>query len=93
MTLACRLLGHRLRFTSEGNALLWTCDRKCGAGGAKEYETAADAARYARAFNREDREDLGRRAPLIGLFPLRLFRAFLDHHRGGGQESGSAQRR
>jgi hypothetical protein len=92
VTLSCRLLGHRPRFTSEGNTLVWTCNRKCGAGGAKEYATAADAARYARAFDREDREDLGRRAPLIGLFPLRLFRAFRNRHRGGGQESGSAQR-
>ena len=33
------------------------------------------ALRYARAFDREDRDDLGRRAPLFGLFPLRLLRA------------------
>lgn len=94
MTLACRLLGHRPRFTSEGNTLVWTCDRGCGAGGSKEYETVLDAARYARAFDREDREDLGRRAPLIGLFPLRLLRAFRNRRRsgpeggrGGGQRS------
>ncbi|CNF36532.1 Uncharacterised protein [Mycobacterium tuberculosis] len=92
MTLACRLLGHRPRFTTAGNTLVWTCARGCGAGGAKGYETAADAARYARAFDREDREDLGRRAPLIGLLPLRLFRAFRNRHRGG-RESGGAQRR
>jgi len=53
----------------------WSCGRGCGTGGAKEYRTAEDAARYARAFDREDREDLGRRVPLVGLFPLRLLRA------------------
>ncbi|GGU04622.1 hypothetical protein [Actinomadura citrea] len=90
MTLACRLLGHRPRFTSEGNTLVWSCDRKCEAGGAKEYETAGDAARYARAFDREDREDLGRRAPLIGLFPLRLFRTFRNRHRS--RHDSGAQR-
>jgi hypothetical protein len=36
---------------------------------------AEDAARYAAAFDREDREDRGRRAPLFGLLPLRIARA------------------
>lgn len=53
----------------------WHCARGCGAGGAKRYPAAEDAERYARAFDREDSEDLGRRAPLVGLFPLRLLRA------------------
>ncbi|MFD2683767.1 hypothetical protein ACFS5L_02615 [Streptomyces phyllanthi] len=53
----------------------WHCVRGCGAGGSKRYPTAEDADRYARALDREDREDLGRRAPLVGLFPLRLMRA------------------
>ena len=53
----------------------WDCQRGCGAGGAKRYATSEDAERYAAAFDREDREDLGRRAPLVGLFPLRLWRA------------------
>lgn len=52
----------------------WSCARGCGAGGSKEYESAADATRYARAFDREDREDIGRRAPFLGMFPLRLWR-------------------
>ncbi|MET7602590.1 hypothetical protein ABZS96_08655 [Streptomyces avermitilis] len=34
-----------------------------------------DAERHARAFDHGDAEDLGRRAPLVGLFPLRLLRA------------------
>jgi len=51
---------------------------RCGAGGSKTYESAGDAARFARAFDREDREDLGRRAPLIGLLPLRLWRVWHD---------------
>lgn len=52
----------------------WRCERDCGAGGSKDYPTASDAARYAAALNRPDSADLGRRAPLIGLFPLRLAR-------------------
>ncbi|MFG2249070.1 hypothetical protein [Spirillospora sp. NPDC048823] len=71
----CRLLGHDYRFSAEGETMRWSCVRECGAGGAKEYPTASEARRYARAFDRKDREDLGERAPLIGLFPLRLIRA------------------
>lgn len=72
--LRCRLLGHRFRFGAEGATMRWECARGCGAGGAKEYGSAADASRYARAFDREDRDDLGRRAPILGMFPLRLWR-------------------
>jgi hypothetical protein len=71
----CRLLGHRFRFTSEGDELRWGCARGCGASGTKRYATAEQARRYAAAFDREDRDDLGRRAPLVGLLPLRLLRA------------------
>jgi hypothetical protein len=71
--LRCRLLGHRFRFSSEGDTMHWSCQRGCGAGGAKRYDTAADANLYARAFDREDRQDFGRRAPFFALFPLRLF--------------------
>ena len=77
--LRCRVLGHRFRFTSDGPTMRWACARGCGAGAEKRYGSAADAARFARAFDREDRHELGRRAPL-GLFPLRLVRALL--HRG-----------
>jgi hypothetical protein len=76
--LRCRMLGHRPRFWSEGPTMHWRCQRGCGAGGMKRYETAEQARRYVRAFDREDREDLGRRAPLIGLFPLRLLRAMRE---------------
>ena len=56
----------------------WACER-CGlAGGEKTYYSAEDAARFAAAFDREDRADLGRRAPLIGLLPLRLWRLWRD---------------
>jgi len=79
--LACRLLGHRYRFAAEGRTMRWDCARGCGAAGAKQYPSADHAARYAAAFDREDREDLGRRAPLIGLLPLRLWRALRG--RGG----------
>jgi hypothetical protein len=72
--LRCRLLGHRFRFSSDGNTMRWQCQRRCGTSGSKVYPTADDAHRYAAAFDREDRDELGRRAP-IGLFPLRLLRA------------------
>jgi hypothetical protein len=81
--LRCRLLGHRFRFTNEGDVMRWRCERGCDAGGEKRYATADDAQRYARAFDREDREDLGRRAPLVGLLPLRLLRAWRDRRRRG----------
>lgn len=54
--------------------MTWRCQRGCGAAGSKAYPTAEEAQRFAAAFDREDREDLGRRAPLFGLFPLRLWR-------------------
>lgn len=53
----------------------WECARGCGAGGSKTYATGAEAERYARAFDREDSDSLGKRAPLVGLLPLRLARA------------------
>jgi hypothetical protein len=79
--LACRVLGHRYRFRAEGETMLWDCQRGCGAGGSKRYPTAQEATRYATAFDREDRNALGKRAPLIGLFPLRLYRAVRDRRR------------
>jgi hypothetical protein len=51
----------------------WDCARGCGAAGSKRYPSAAQAARYAAAFDREDAEDLGRR-PLLSLLPLGLSR-------------------
>jgi hypothetical protein len=75
------MLGHRFRFTSEGETVRWACARGCGAGGEKRYPTAEDAARYARAFDREDREELGRRAPLVGLLPLRALHAIRERRR------------
>lgn len=72
--LTCHLLGHRFHFSSEDETMRWRCERGCGATGAKRYPTAEDAERYARALDHEDRQDLGRNAPL-GLFPLRLLRA------------------
>ncbi|HEX5174718.1 MAG TPA: hypothetical protein VFV91_11310 [Gaiellaceae bacterium] len=71
--LACRLLGHRYRFEAEGATMRWTCERGCGAGGSKDYPTADEAARYAAGLDREDRDELGRRAPPLGLFPLRMW--------------------
>jgi hypothetical protein len=70
----CAILGHRFRFSADGATMLWLCQRGCGAGGRKTYPDAAAAARYAAAFDREDSADLGRRAPPLALFPLRIAR-------------------
>ncbi|MGW5363885.1 hypothetical protein [Actinopolymorpha pittospori] len=77
----CRILGHRFDFTNEGETMSWRCRRGCGAGGSKRYPTVEHARRYARAFDRDDLRDLGRRAPLVGLFPLRLLYALRDRRR------------
>jgi hypothetical protein len=84
--LRCRVLGHRFRFSSEGATMRWRCGRGCGAVGAKRYASPDDAARYARAFDGEDRADLGRRAPLFGLLPLRVARATRRHDRSGHRQ-------
>jgi len=61
--------------------MYWRCQRDCGAGGEKLYPSVDTARRYATAFDREDRVDLGRRAPLFGLLPLRLARALRNRNR------------
>jgi hypothetical protein len=77
MTLACRAFGHRPLFNTVGRVMYWECGRGCGdARGSKQYGTAEDAQRYATAFNHRDTSDLGKRAPLFGLLPLRLWRAY-----------------
>jgi hypothetical protein len=82
MLLMCRLLGHRFHFTSEGKTMRWNCGRKgCGASDAKCYPSAAEAAKFAAAFDVEDRQELGRRAP-FGLLPLRLWNSW--RRRKGG---------
>jgi hypothetical protein len=75
---ACRVFGHRLRFAVDGATMRWSCARCGGAAGEKAYGSAAEAERFVRAFDREDRADLGRRAPLVGLLPLRLWRLWRD---------------
>jgi hypothetical protein len=77
MPLACRLFGHRYRFSADGATMLWACER-CGEGGSKAYPSAAEAELFARGFDKEDRHDIGRRAPLIGLLPLRIWRFWSD---------------
>ncbi len=74
MSTACRLLGHRIAFVADGPVLRWSCERDCGTEGHKTYASAADAGRYATAFNRRDSDAIGKRAPLLGLLPLRLWR-------------------
>ena len=79
--LACRTLGHRYRFTADGPTMTWTCARCGHPGGEKQYASADDAARFARAFDREDRDDLGRRAPLVAGLPLRALRLVRERRR------------
>jgi hypothetical protein len=74
MPLPCRVFGHRYRFAAEGATMRWSCERCGTVGGEKTYASAKEAERYARAFDREDREDLGRRAPLVAGLGLRAFR-------------------
>jgi hypothetical protein len=87
VVLVCRLFGHRWRFAAKDETMRWTCTRGCGAGGEKRYESAERAARYARALDREDRDDLGRR-PLLSLLPLALARRA---GRDGDSGHGSAR--
>jgi hypothetical protein len=84
MPFACRALGHRPRFWNEGETMYWECDRCGEAAGSKRYATAADAARYAAAFDREDREALKRRPALLSLLPIRLFQRMR-----GGADNGT----
>ncbi|MDX6481922.1 MAG: hypothetical protein QOG85_2432 [Gaiellaceae bacterium] len=56
----------------------WTCERCGAAGGEKEYASPEEAAHFARAFDREDRDEIGRRAPFLGMFPLRIWRRLRD---------------
>jgi hypothetical protein len=74
----CLFFGHRYRFRADGATMSWACERCGEPGGSKEYGTAEEAGRFARAFDREDRSDLGRRAPLVAVLPLRLWRMWRD---------------
>ena len=72
--LGCKVFGHDHGFTADRATMRWTCSRGCGVGGSKSYPGPSTAQHYARAFDRRDNRDVGRRAPLIGLVPLRLWR-------------------
>ncbi len=67
------MFGHRYRFRAEGAVMRWECERGCNAGGSKTYASPTQARHFAAAFDREDRDELGRRAPLLGMFPLRIW--------------------
>jgi hypothetical protein len=69
--LACRIFGHRFRFRAEGDTMHWECQRGCGAGGTKRYDSPQDANRYASAFDREGSFDLSKR-PLLSLLPAAI---------------------
>ncbi len=76
--LMCQVIGHRIHFRADGQMMRWECTRGCGELGSKAYSTAEEAKRFAAAFDRRDSSDLGKRAPLIGLLPLRLWRKFAN---------------
>jgi hypothetical protein len=75
MPVGCRIFGHRPAFRAEGRTMRWACERGCGEGGGeKTYATAAEAEQFAAAFDRRDDARLGENAPLLGMFPLRIWR-------------------
>ena len=88
--LSCRLLDHRHRFRSEGAATTWACERGCGPAAPRSTPRPAPAAHYAAAFDRPASGDLGRKAPLLGMFPLRVWR-WLRQRREGVVATGVAR--
>jgi hypothetical protein len=86
--LACRVFGHRYRFGNEGATMRWSCERCGSAGGEKEYPSESEARRYARAFDFDQRDSTGKRAPLFGLLPLRLWRSMADRMRRDEDRGG-----
>lgn len=71
----CRVLGHHHTFRVDGTTMRWQCARGCVDGaGEKTYATAAQAQLFAAALDHRDTVDLGARAPLLSLFPLRIWR-------------------
>lgn len=74
MPVGCRVFGHRPAFWADGPTMRWECERGCGEGGEKTYATAAEAEQFAAAFDRRGDAGLGENAPLLGMFPLRIWR-------------------
>lgn len=56
--------------------MTWACERCRNEFGHKDYTTERDAQRYAATFDRRESDNMGRGAPLIGLFPLRIWHKF-----------------
>ena len=67
--LACRVKGHQVVFTVDGPTMRWACERGCGEGGEKTYASAAEAERYAAAFNTRD-SDKAHHHPTLSTLPL-----------------------
>lgn len=78
------MFGHRIRFVAQGRTMTWACEWCGGAAGLKTYESDAAAHRFAQAFDHRDSDDTGRRAPFLGMFPLRLWR-FLQDRKASSQ--------
>ncbi len=75
----CQIFGHKWVFWAQGPQMHWECERGCpGTARSKTYPSAQDASRYAEALDKRDASDIGKRAPLIGMLPLRLWRKFAN---------------
>lgn len=70
--LACRIVGHRWRFTADAATMRWDCARCGEPGGSKVYASPRHAAHYASAF--EGERERGERRFLLGAAPLWLWR-------------------
>ncbi len=77
-TWRCRVLGHRFVFRAAAEQMVWSCTR-CAAGSSRRYSTPAEAARFSEALNVRATTDLGKRAPIVGLLPLRVWRWWRQH--------------
>jgi len=72
MPLSCRVFGHRWTFAARDEEMTWSCARCGELGGRKRYPTAADARRYATAFDTE--HERGERRFMLGAAPLWVWR-------------------
>jgi hypothetical protein len=60
MANACKLIGHRYRYTVAGSTVHWLCVRGCGETGSAVFATVREARRYAAARNRSEQDAKGR---------------------------------
>lgn len=56
----------------------WGCERCGQVMGAKEYPTEEEARRTAAAFDRGGTDDRGQHRSLVGMLPVRIWRALVN---------------